>query len=135
MAIFISANKTSMKTTVSSDDIRTFVEQLNDSNEALKKARGELKKAVDGDEKIKELKATIESAKDVLNTYMQSHTVYKEYFSQIDKMTEEKKDLIDAAKDNGIPKKEIDTAIKMLKSDIDPDSTTEIYSAIADLVG
>jgi uncharacterized protein (UPF0335 family) len=69
-----------------------------------------------------------------MKTYVESHTVYKEYSSKLDQLKEDKKDLVSEAKTNGIPKKEIDTAIKMLKSDIDPDSTTEIYANIADLV-
>jgi uncharacterized protein (UPF0335 family) len=34
----------------------------------------------------------------------------------------------------GLPKKEVNVAIRMLKGDIDPDVVSEIYANIADLV-
>ncbi len=44
------------------------------------------------------------------------------------------KDLIaDFTEEYSIPKKEISAARRMLKSDIDPDITSEIYANIADL--
>jgi hypothetical protein len=40
----------------------------------------------------------------------------------------------DYVDEHNIPKKEVREAIKMLRSDIDPSVTTEIYKEIADLI-
>lgn len=134
MAVFLSANKNSNKTTVSIEEIREFVESAKDLNEGIKNARAELKKALDEDEKIDELKEVAKQARATLKGYIDNHPVYREYTQRIEDLKTEKADLVAEAKSNGVPKKEIDTAIKMLKGDIDPDSTTEIYTNIADLV-
>jgi type III secretion system FlhB-like substrate exporter len=60
--------------------------------------------------------------------------VYKEYLTNVQVLKEEKKSLIEDAKEKGIPKKEIDLATKALKQDIDMTTSTEIYANIADLV-
>ena len=50
-------------------------------------------------------------------------------------LREDKKELISDFIDTyNIPKKEVVVAIRMLKGDIDPEITSEIYSNIADLV-
>ena len=135
MAVFLSANKNSEKTTVSIDDIRKFIEDAQDINEGIKNARAELKNALSEDMKIDELQDAAKQARESLKSYIENHPVYREYNQKIDDLKLEKADLFSEAKTNGVPKKEIDTAIKMLRSDIDPDSTTEIYANIADLVG
>lgn len=40
----------------------------------------------------------------------------------------------DFSDEYGIPKKEIKAAIRMLKSDVDPEIASEIYANIADLI-
>lgn len=134
MAVYLMANKNSDRTNVSIEEIREFISEVTEVNEAIKRARAELNDALDGDEKLDELKEAAKAARAALKTYVDTHAVYKEYTSKIEQLKEDKKDLVADAKTNGIPKKEIDTAIKMLKSDIDPDSTTEIYKEVADLV-
>jgi uncharacterized protein (UPF0335 family) len=128
------ANKESQATTVSMDDVRKFISEINEVSELSKAARKQLKDSMDGDEKIKELKDLLDEAKGKLKSYIDTHTVYKEYVDQVEKLKEQKKDIIADAKTFGIPKKEIDVAIKALKSDIDLDSASEIYAEIADLV-
>ena len=134
MAVFLSANKNSNQTTVSMEDIRSFIESAKDLNDGIKDARADLKKALGEDEKIDELKELVSQARSNMKAYVDNHPVYREYGQRIEDLKLEKADLVSDAKTNGIPKKEIDTAIKMLKSDIDPDSTTEIYANISDLV-
>lgn len=121
-------------TTVTVGDVRKFVEDMAEINKAVRTARKELKEAIVGDERFEELKGAIEQAKAAMKVYVEGHTVYKEYIQAIENLKTEKKDLIDNAKALGVPKKEVDSAIKMLKSDIDPDSTSEIYSYISDLI-
>lgn len=45
-----------------------------------------------------------------------------------------KKLTADFIEEYNLPKKEVTTAIRMLKGDIDPDIVSEIYSNIADLI-
>lgn len=134
MVVYLSANKKSEKTTVTVEDVREFVEEVAEVDASIKRARAELKDAIEEDEKIEEFKESIKRTREALKSYVEGHTVYKEYQTKIDTLKEDKRDIVSNAKTKGIPKKEIDTAIRMLKSDIDPDSTTEIYSNIADLI-
>lgn len=134
MGVYLLANNDSDSTTVSVEEVRKFVEDVAEVNSSLKTARGELADALDGDDKIDELKDSIKSAREALKSYIENHSVYKEYSAEIERLKEDRKDLIAEGKTAGIPKKEVDTAIKMLKSDIDPESTSAIYSEIADLV-
>lgn len=134
MAVFLLANKNSDKTTVTIEEIRKFVEDISDIDNSIKAARGELKNALDEDEKIDELKDQIKLAQQGLKTYVESHTVYKEYSARLDILKEDKRDIVSEAKTSGIPKKEIDLAIKALKSDIDIQESTEIYANISDMI-
>ncbi len=54
---------------------------------------------------------------------------------QIKDLRESKKEMIqDFIDEYNIPKKEVTVAIRMLKSDVDPETTVDIYTNIADLV-
>ena len=54
---------------------------------------------------------------------------------QIKDLRESKKEMIqDFIDEYNIPKKEVTVAIRMLKTDVDPDTTVDIYTNIADLV-
>lgn len=134
MPIYLMANKNSQNTTVSIDDIRSFIGAVEDMNQDLKQAKQELKKAIDGDIRLEELKLELKAVKESMKKYVEEHNVYKEYLQKVEQIKEEKKDLIADAKEKGIPKKEIDLATKALKQDIDMSASTEIYANIADLV-
>lgn len=121
-------------TTVSIDEIRNFISELTDISKSITKQRQELKTAIEDDEKIKEFKETLRLTKESLKTYIESNGVYREYQDKIDALKEDRRDLISEAKQKGVPKKEVEVAIKMLKQDIDPEVSTEIYSNISDLV-
>lgn len=128
------ANKNSDRTNVSMEEIREFITEVTEVDEAIKRARAELSQALDGDDKLEELKDAAKAARNALKSYVETHPVYKEYTAKIDQLKEDKKDLIADAKTNGIPKKEIDIAIKALKQDISLEDSTEIYTNIADLI-
>jgi hypothetical protein len=54
---------------------------------------------------------------------------------QIKDLRESKKEMIqDFIDEYNIPKKEVSVAIRMLKADVDPETTVDIYTNIADLV-
>jgi predicted nucleic acid-binding Zn-ribbon protein len=133
-SIKLFANKESDATTVSMDDVRKFIQEINDNSDQIKEARRQLKKAIEGDETLEELNQVLDAAKQKVKVYLETHTVYKEYLDQVEKLKELKKDIIADAKTLGIPKKEIDVAVKALKQDISLDSASEIYAEIADLV-
>lgn len=133
-SIKLFANKESDATTVSMDDVRKFIQEINDNSDQIKEARRQLKKAIEGDETLEELNQILDAAKQKVKVYLETHTVYKEYLDQVEKLKELKKDIIADAKTLGIPKKEIDVAVKALKQDISLDSASEIYAEIADLV-
>lgn len=134
MGIYLSANKDSQATTVSMDDVRSFITAVLEVNETISAARADLKKALEEDEQIDILKVSIDMAKETLEKYIEGHSVYKAYKEKIEFLKEEKSNLIAEAKEQGMPKKEIDVAIKALKSDIDLDVSTEIYANVSDLI-
>jgi uncharacterized protein (UPF0335 family) len=135
MKIHLKADDESTATTVSVEDVRKFVEDLHAINENLKEAKQELKKVLDGNTDFEALVDTAKAAKEAVKLYLETNLVVKKYIEDIEKIKEDKKDIIDEARDRGVPQKEVAAAIKMLKQDIDPDSTTEIYANISDLVG
>lgn len=76
-------------------------------------------------------KSTVCSMDTVRNFVKQLLDLEKE----IDEKKQEIKQLVnDFSEEYSIPKKEISIARRMLKSDIDPDITSEIYANISDLV-
>lgn len=59
----------------------------------------------------------------------------KEIDEKITELRDDRKELVkDFVDTYNVPMKEVKEAIKMLKSDIDPDVTAQIYAGIADLV-
>lgn len=59
----------------------------------------------------------------------------KEIDEKIVELRDDRKELVkDFVDTYNVPMKEVKEAIKMLKSDIDPDVTAQIYAGIADLV-
>ena len=134
MSIYLLADKDSEKTVISMEEIRKFITDMAEMNLAIKTAKTELKTALEEDLKLDELKDVAKQARQAVKTYIESHTVYKEYIEKLETLISEKKDMIADAKVNGIPKKEIDIAVKALRSDIDLNTSTEIYASISDLV-
>ena len=54
---------------------------------------------------------------------------------QIKDLRDSKKEMIqDFIDEYNIPKKEVSVAIRMLKADVDPETTVDIYTNIADLI-
>ena len=54
---------------------------------------------------------------------------------EISSLRDDKKELIsDFVDTHNVPKKEVMLAIRMLKSDVDPELTSDVYANIADLI-
>ena len=59
----------------------------------------------------------------------------QEIDDEIQELRDSKKELIsDFVETHNVPKKEVMLAIRMLKSDIDPEVTSDVYANIADLI-
>jgi SMC interacting uncharacterized protein involved in chromosome segregation len=114
--------------------IRRFVKELFEVAETVRDARSDLKEAVDSNIEIESIDEKIKVLKEERKEVIEGSASIQGYSNALKDAMEDKRQLISDAKQDGVPKKEIDTAIKMLKSDIDPKLTTEVYANIASLV-
>ena len=114
--------------------IRSFVKELAEADEVIAEKRSALKEALDGIDEYTKMKEEAKTLRESIKNFMETNEVILSYTQEINEAKEEKKDIIRTAKMNGVPKKEIDEAIRMLKKDVDPTMTSEIYTNIADLI-
>ncbi len=119
---------------VTPEMIRLFVKELAEADEIIAEKRAELKKALDGMDDYVKLRDEAKALRESIKNFLETNEVVLSYTEEVNAAKEEKKDIIRTAKMNGVPKKEIDEAIRMLKKDVDPKMTTEIYTNIADLI-
>lgn len=119
---------------ITPEAIRRFYKELEEINYTVKEYRAALKEALDSNEEIEQIDSEIKSLRERKKELLETNTVLVGYKSQLDDAIKDRKDLIKDAKRDGIPRKEIREAERMLKSDIDPSVTSEIYTNIADLV-
>ncbi len=124
----------SEKREITPEAIRRFYKELGEVTETIKAAREALKEAVSDNDEITGIDEEIAALKERRKEVIETNPVLVGFKGELDDATGDRKDLVADAKRDGIPRKEIATAEKMLKSDIDPDMTTEIYGNIADLV-
>lgn len=124
----------SEKPEISPEAIRRFYKELGEVSETIKVARDALKEAVNDNEEITGIDNEIELLKERRKDIIETNPVLVGYKGVLDDATGDRKDLVSDAKRDGIPRKEIATAEKMLKGNIDPEVTTEVYVNIADLV-
>ncbi len=114
--------------------IRNFVKDISEITEKVKEAQMELKEVISSHERVQEIDDQIKKLREERKEVITDSAVIQGYVASLNEILEEKQQIIDTAKDNGVPKNEIDTAIKMLKRDIDVAITTMVYSEIADLI-
>jgi SMC interacting uncharacterized protein involved in chromosome segregation len=116
------------------ETVRQFVKSLSELGDKIRDAKADLREAILSNSEIENIDEQIKSLKEERKALIQNSTTIQSYVEQVEEAVDEKRQLISDAKQNGVPKKEIDAAIKMLKQDIDPKITTEVYTNIADLV-
>lgn len=114
--------------------IRKFVKDLNEMAEKIKDAKENLREAIISCDEIESIDDQIKKLKEERKEIIANNAVIQGYVGELNDVLEEKNQLIGDAKQDGVPKNEIETAIKMLRKDIDPKLSLEIYSDIADLV-
>jgi len=114
--------------------IRRFVKELFEVAETIKDARSDLKEVIDSNLDIKSIDEKLKTLKEERKELIANNAVIQGYSNVLKDATEDKRQLVADAKQDGVPRKEIDTAIKMLKSDIDPKITTDVYANISNLV-
>lgn len=119
---------------VTPEAVRKFVRELAELTEKVKDARDALKEAIKENDDIERIDSEIKALREERKQILATNGVLVSYADELADATEERKQLIDDAKQDGIPRAEIDFAIKMLKKNVDPSATTEIYKNIADLV-
>lgn len=124
----------SEKVEITPEAIRRFYRELGEVNEVIKEARSALKEAIEDNEEISGIDDQIALLKERRRDIIETNPVLVGFKGELDDAVGDRKDLIRDAKRDGIPRKEITTAEKMLKSDIDPSVTSEVYANIADLV-
>jgi SMC interacting uncharacterized protein involved in chromosome segregation len=121
-------------TVASKETIRKFVKELAEVSDTIKDARSDLKECIDSDEDIQSIDEKIKLLKEERKDLIDGNAAIQGYKGVLDDAMGDKHDLISDAKQDGVPRKEIDLAIKALKGDIDMTVSTEMYANIADLV-
>lgn len=114
--------------------IRRFVQELTETNEKISACREALKEVLDSNAELTRIKDDIKALREERQTILDTNTVIVGFVEQLEEAMNDRKDLIRDAKRDGIPKKEIDTAIRMLKKDVDPQVTSDVFANIADLI-
>ncbi len=128
-------NVIEIKPEATPEAIRRFVTELSEVNELLAEKRKALKEVIESNEEIISLSEQIKNLKEQLKEVIETNAVITGYAAEYEDVVKDKKQLIKDAKNDGIPKAEIDIAIKMLKKDIDPEVTSKVFVNIADLIG
>ena len=123
------------KSEATTEQVRTFVKEAKILNEKIKEKKQLFNEDVKSSDKIIELDDDIKRLQTERKEYIETSLAFEKIRGEINDLVEERKQLLNDASTDGIPKKEIDEAIKMLQKDIDPTVCTEVYKVIGDLVG
>lgn len=114
--------------------IRQFVKDLYKSASEIRDAKTELRDTILSMDEIQTIDEQIKELKDQRKKFIQESTVIQSYADAVKQAVNDKRQLISGAKQNGVPKDEIDLAIRALQKDIDISASVDIYANIADLV-
>jgi SMC interacting uncharacterized protein involved in chromosome segregation len=118
----------------SKETIRKFVKDLAEVAESIKDAREDRNEAIKTNDEVQRIDDQIKTLREERRDYIKANPVIQGYEEVLREAMEDRRQLIADAKQDGVPRKEVDTAIKMLKKDIDPEIAVEMYANIADLV-
>ena len=123
------------KTPVASKEtIRKFVKDLAEVSQTVKDARGDMNEVIKSNDEIQKIDEQIKQLREERKEYIKDNAVIQGYRDILQDAVEDRRQLIFDAKQDGVPRGEIDLAIKALKKDLDIDLATEMYTNIADLV-
>lgn len=114
--------------------IRKFVKDVSELDEKVKDAKEDLREAIASNDDINNIDEQIKKLREERKELIAGNSVIQAYVAELDDVLSEKKDLIADAKQDGIPRQEIELAIKALRKDIDIAASVEIYANIADLI-
>lgn len=114
--------------------IRKFVKDMIEITEKLQDAQSDLKEAISSHEEVTSIDEEIKALRERRKQIIEESTVIQGFTDVVNEVLEEKQQIISDAKQDNIPKSEIDLAIKALKKNIDMSISTEIYANIADLI-
>jgi SMC interacting uncharacterized protein involved in chromosome segregation len=114
--------------------IRQFVKDLYQAASEIREAKTELRETILSMDDIQAIDDQIKELKDQRKKIIEESSVIQSYADAVKQAVNDKRQLISGAKQNGVPKDEIDLAIRALKKDIDISASVDIYANIADLV-
>lgn len=114
--------------------IRQFVRTMAEIAENIKDAKEDLKSVVTSLEEVISIDEQIKQLKEERKEIIESSEVVRSYKEKLEELVDDKDDVIFQAKQDGVPKNEVDAAIRCLKSDTDITTVQEIYIQIADLI-
>lgn len=114
--------------------IRQFVKDLHGLGDKIKTAKADLREAITDSDEIQQIDEEIKELKARRKAAIDNNSVIQGYIEIVKEALEEKSQLVSDAKQNGVPKDEIDLAIRALKKNIDISASVDIYANIADLV-
>ena len=116
------------------ETIKKFVIDLAEVAQSIKDARDDKNEVINSNDEIKTVDDSIKKLREERKELIDDNPVIQGCEVKLQEAMEDKRQLISDAKDDGVPRKEIDLAIKALKKDIDLNISIEVYANIADLV-
>ena len=122
------------KTEATRDQVRGFVKEFKNLTEKIKDKREIFNEDVKDTERISEIDEEVKTLRQERKDYIENSPVLSRVKNELDDLINERKQLVSDAKDDGIPRKEVDLAIQALKKDIDMEVSTSVYANIADLI-
>jgi len=114
--------------------IRKFIKDLQEVSLTIKDARSDMKEAVVSNDEVKSIDEKIKLLREDRADLISNNPVIQGYKDILGDAVEDRRQLISDAKEDGVPRGEIDLAIKALKKDLDLTRSAEIYANIADLI-
>lgn len=118
----------------SKETIRTFIKEMDKIASVIKESQDDLKEAISTHDEIIAIDEQIKTLKEERKNVIAESAVIQGYLARLNELLEERKQIIDDAKQDGVPKGEVDLAIKALKKGLNMNVSTDIYKNIADLI-
>lgn len=130
----VSGRSLSSAPAASMETIKKFVKELGEVAEVIKAARDDFNEVVNENEEIIKIDESIKALREEKAEIIKTNPVIAGYKTKLEEAIEDKKQLIDDAKRDSVPRGEIELSIRALKKDLDIDLSTDIYRNIADMI-
>lgn len=128
------SEKVNVPLTASPEAIRKFVKDITEISERIAESRQALNEVIKSNQDIIAIDDELKRLKEERKKIIETSEVITSYVGELEDLLSERKQIVADAKSDCVPELEINTSIKMLKKNIDPSITAEVYTQISDLI-